>query len=109
MYIFYMRSISSEVLPQSVRAELVRLGELLRAARANRGLSQAEAAKRLRVSIPTIQAIEKGTPGSSLGTFLALMWVLDLGTLSRSVEERLELPSFKQRARRRPVDEGLDV
>jgi transcriptional regulator with XRE-family HTH domain len=104
-----MRSISSEVLPQSVRAELGRLGELLRAARVARGLSQAEAAKRLRVSIPTIQAIEKGKPGSSLGTFLALMWVVDLGTLSRTVEERLENPRFRRRARRSALDEGLDV
>ena len=104
-----MRSISAEVLPQSVRAELVRLGELLRAARVVRGLSQAEASKRLRVSIPTIQALEKGAPGSSLGTFLALMWILDLGAPSRSMEERLEAPNFKQRARKRPVDEGLNV
>lgn len=104
-----MRSLSSEVLPQPVRAELARLGELIKAARVTRGLSQAEAAKRLRVSIPTVQAIEKGTPGSSLGTFLALLWIFDLGTLSRSLEERLEAPSFKRRARRRTVDEGLDV
>lgn len=104
-----MRQVSSEVLPQSVRAELVRFGELLKAARVSRGLSQADAAKRLRVSIPTIQAIEKGSPGSSLGTSLALMWMLDLGPLSKAVEERLEAPIHRQRARRSSIDEGLDV
>jgi len=102
--------VSKQVLPQAVRAELSRLGEVLRAARVARGLSQAEAAKRLRVSIPTIQAIEKGAPGSAFGTFLALLWVLDLGAISGSLEQRLELPGFQlRRARRRVADEGLDV
>lgn len=101
---------SKEVLPQAVRGELSRLGQILRAARVGRGLSQAETAKRLRVSIPTVQAIEKGTPGSSLGTFLSLMWMLDLGSLTSSLEDRLEKPSFQsRRARRNVADEGLDV
>lgn len=101
--------VSKQVLPEAVRAELARLGELLRAARLARGLSQAEVAKRLRVSIPTVQAIEKGAPGSGLGNFLGVIWMLDLGLLSRYMEQQLELPSFKQRARKRAVDEGLDV
>ena len=105
-----MRSASSAVLPQAVKNELARIGELLRAARVGRGLSQAEAAKRLRISIPTVQSIERGSPGSSIGTFFALLWIFDLGTLSRALEERLGAPSFKhRRARKSLKDEGLDV
>lgn len=101
--------VSKQALPEAVRAELVRLGELLRAARVARRLSQAEVAQRLRVSIPTVQAIEKGAPGSSLGSFLAVIWMLDLGSLSRHLEQQLERPGFGQRARKRAADEGLDV
>lgn len=101
--------VSKQVLPEAVQAELVRLGELLKAARVARGLSQAEVARRLRVSIPTVQAIEKGAPGSSLGTVLGVLWMLELGWPSRQVEQQIELPRFRQRARKRVVDEGLDV
>lgn len=99
----------SKVLPQAVKAELLRLGEIIRAARVGRGMTQAEAAKRLRVSIPSIQAVEKGAPGSGIGTVFALLWLLELGTVSRELASRLETPRLRQRARRRVVDEGLDV
>lgn len=101
--------LSKQVAPEAVRAELARAGELLKAARMARGLSQADVAKRLRVSIPTIQAIEKGAFGSALGTFLGVLWMLDLAMPSRTIEQQLQLPSFRQRARKRAVDEGLDV
>jgi transcriptional regulator with XRE-family HTH domain len=101
--------LSKQVVPEAVRAELVQLGGQLRAARMARGLSQADIARRLRVSIPTIQAIERGAFGSASGTVLGFMWMLDLKLPSGYVEQQLELPSFQQRARRRVVDEGLDV
>src|SRR5688572_30799032 len=86
-YICYMRP-SKQVVPEAVRAELVRIGELLKAARVARGLSQAEVAKRLRVSIPTIQAIEKGAFGSAVGTLLGVMWMLGLSLPSKYVEQQ---------------------
>lgn len=104
-----MRVSAAHVLPESVRAELARVGEIVRTARLNRGLSQADVAARLRVSIPTLQAIEKGAPGASAGTLLALVWLLELGSVSHALGERLEARPVRQRVRKRSVADALDV
>ena len=106
-----MRHTSASVLPESVRSELKRLGELARGIRLARRLSQADVASRLRVSIPTIQRLEKGGTGTSLGTFLAILWILDLAMPSRPLEAEMKLKNLseRQRARQSRADRGLEV
>ncbi|WP_297450906.1 helix-turn-helix domain-containing protein [Ferrovum sp.] len=52
------------------------LGEKLRRARIRKGDTQAIFAARLRVSIPTLRAVEKGSPTVSLSIFLNALSVL---------------------------------
>lgn len=107
-----MRNASVSVLPEPVRSELARLGQLLKAIRLARRLSQADLAARLRTSVATLQRLETGNPGTSLGTFLAVLWMLDAGMPSRTLEQDLKLMDLpeRHRARRsRGADKGLDV
>ena len=107
-----MRSVSMSVLPEPVRSELNRLGQLLKGIRLARRLSQADLAARLRTSVATLQRLETGSPGTSLGTFLAVLWMLDAGMPSRTLERDLTLMDLPKRYRARRsqgTDQGLDV
>ena len=52
------------------------LGDRLRIARIDKGDSQSLFARRLGVSVPTLHAMEKGSPSVAIGTWMAALWML---------------------------------
>lgn len=80
-----MRSLALDQIAKPVAEDLARLGGLIRDARAQRGFSQAELAKRLRVSPTTVRAAEQGDPGVATGILVGLMWILGIGPISASL------------------------
>jgi len=64
--------------PTPVKARLIALGELIRAARRERGFTQAQLAERAGTSRPTINRIESGRSNAAWGTVMTLCWLLDI-------------------------------
>lgn len=54
------------------------LGAALRKERKKKGLSQTEVGKSVGIDQPTISRVEKGNPGTELGTLFRLLAALDL-------------------------------
>ncbi len=105
------KTTSLRLLPP-VRRLLAGLGEHVKLARLRRNLSQQQVCERAEISRPTLRAIERGSPGVSLGTLAAVLQVLalekDIALIARDDElgrrlqdARLETP--KRRAQRRPA------
>ena len=95
-----MRSRALDQLAKPVAEDLARLGSLIRDARAQRGFTQADLAKRLRVSPTTVRAAEKGDPGVATGILVGLMWILGIGPISASLAAmRPPVAQSKQRVR----------
>ena len=97
-----MRSRALSQLAKPVGQDLVRIGHLIRGARARRGFTQAGLAERLRVSPTTVRAAEQGDPAIAAGILVSLLWVLGIGPISKSLAEHAELqrpPTSKQRVR----------
>jgi transcriptional regulator with XRE-family HTH domain len=100
--------------PESVRAQLARLGEGVRLARAERGWTQVELAERLGTSPMTVKKIESGAPGTAFGTILEVCSLLNISPdpdrnsqdLNRSIGARVGIP---QRVRRKRIRQELDV
>jgi len=64
--------------PQEVTDCLKRLGTYIEIARRRRQLTLKQMAGRLDVSIPTYQAIEKGSPAVKLSNYVTVLWILGL-------------------------------
>ena len=58
---------------QDSELQLAKLGEFLRLARKRRAWRQEDGAQRLKVSVDTIQRVEKGSKGVSVGHVLDLL------------------------------------
>jgi transcriptional regulator with XRE-family HTH domain len=95
-----MRSRALDQLAKPVAEDLARLGSLIRDARAQRGFTQADLAKRLMVSPTTVRAAEKGDPRVATGILFGLMWLLGIGPVSASLAAmRPPVAQPKQRVR----------
>lgn len=66
--------------PAPVKARIKALGALIRAARRERGFTQAQLAERAGTSRPTINRIESGRPNVVWGTVMTVCWILDIPT-----------------------------
>ncbi len=81
------------------------LGARLRAARIDKGDSQALFAKRLGVSIPTLRDMEKGSLTVSVGAWAAAFWMLsrlaDLDPVLEKQESLFERAARAQKPRQR--------
>lgn len=90
------------VLPFEVRQALVKLGENLRTARIRRQIDQDDLATAAQVTRKTLYALEKGTPGVSVGTLLSVLWSLGLlDTMSAVADpDRDEHGRIREAARR---------
>ncbi len=71
-----MAKISS--LPSASAAHLQGLGGRIRIARKRRGLSAQALAEKVGVFRKTIEALEAGKPGVSIGVLITVLWVLGL-------------------------------
>ena len=75
-----MKSEVYAILPQNVRAALVKFGSDLSIARRKRRLTAAMMCERLGVSNSTWQRMEKGDPTVSMGAYAQALFVLGFGT-----------------------------
>ena len=67
------------------RRLLAEMGENLKLARLRRRLSAQQVAERAEISRPTLQSLESGDAGASLGNLLRVLAVLGLGEDLRAV------------------------
>ncbi|MFT4154295.1 helix-turn-helix domain-containing protein [Parafilimonas sp.] len=72
-----MRSNKSQIL-QSIAKILAEFGENIRLARLRRKLSAEQVAERANISRPTLLSIEKGVPGVAIGSYVQVLFVLNL-------------------------------
>jgi transcriptional regulator with XRE-family HTH domain len=67
------------VLVNAVMAErIVALGQRIRAARMHRQWRQVDLAERAGLSRSTIEAIERGEPGTAIGAYVQVLWTMGL-------------------------------
>ena len=78
--ISFMAKNSSSItaLPPATQAKLEELGRRIKLARKRRGLTLHEMAKLMLVSVGSLQRLEAGTPGTSLGTLATALLTLGL-------------------------------
>lgn len=69
---------SKQALPPPVDAVLRKLGADIRLARRRRNETLRAFAKRLYVSVPTLQRLEAGEPGVGVGILANVLWALGL-------------------------------
>jgi transcriptional regulator with XRE-family HTH domain len=75
-------------LSPSTRSSLTDFGRLLATTRRERGWTQTELASRVGVSVSTLLSIEKGAPGTAIGTVFEVATILDVplfGDLDRDL------------------------
>jgi hypothetical protein len=97
-------------LPPQAQAALRALGDNLALARVRRGESLRAWARRIGVSVRTLQRMEAGDPGVGMGIYAAALWLVGradaLAALADPGEDRgaleLDLRAARQRLARRP-------
>ena len=77
------------------------LGAALRAARIRRRLTQAQLASRTGTGVATIQRMERGEPGLSIGTLLETLAVLERSWLGELVQRVADDAPGRQMEQRR--------
>ena len=99
-------------LPPATLAAIEKLGADLAVARLRRGESLKVWAKRMGISIPTLQRLEAGDPGVSIGILATALWLLnrdgqlaqlaapenDQGAIELSVQEAQQLGRTRAQA-----------
>lgn len=73
-----MARISITPPPPVVSARLADFGRRLRDARRRRKLRQVDLAERTGLSRSTLEAIERGSPDTSIGAYARVLWVMGL-------------------------------
>lgn len=68
----------TEALEGTAAQALARLGARIRLARIRRRLRQEDLAKQIGRSRATVVAIEKGSPSTEIGAYVAVLWALGL-------------------------------
>ena len=71
-------STNSSLIPPEVGDICLRLGQRIRTARLLRNWRQVDLVSRTGYARNTILKVEKGDPGTSLGTYLHILWVMGL-------------------------------
>lgn len=72
-----MQNRNTSLLPGAAKI-LTAFGENIKMARLRRKLSAAQVAERANISRPTLLAIEKGVPGVAMGSYVQVLFVLNL-------------------------------
>ena len=95
----------------SVRRSLEKLGQDIRLARLRRDLTMQLVSERSKISLTTLDKIEKGNPDVSMGNYASVLFALNLGTplaevidpSKDSVGLLLDLDKLPKRAGRKKV------
>jgi transcriptional regulator with XRE-family HTH domain len=94
---------AEKTLPAQVSERVDNLGHRVRVARVRRGMSIAELAAKAGVNRNTLNALELGRPGVSLGAFVTVLWALGLdGTLEGLANPDADMHGKTLEASRRP-------
>ena len=72
------KSTYANKLPRELAKDMALVGEQIRLARLRRNLSMEQVAERAQCSIPTLTKVEKGVATVSVGTYLRVLYVLEL-------------------------------
>ncbi|MGH7489724.1 MAG: helix-turn-helix domain-containing protein [bacterium] len=107
---------SRKALPTSMQKAISLLGRDIATARTRRRIPQRLFAQRMMVSLDTLQRLEKGDPGVSLGVVASALWALGLGDRLKSlaapdhdtVGTMEELARLPRRVRRTTPNSALD-
>lgn len=95
--------------PQAVLQQIEQLAQNIVIARKRRGESQAQWAKKLGISQPTMARIERGDPSVAMASYVMCMWLINqAGGLADLIAPQndhtaLEKEVAKVRAKRKPV------
>lgn len=95
--------------PQAVLQQIEQLAHNIAIARKRRGESQAQWAKKLGISQPTMARIERGDPSVAMASYVMCMWLINqaqgLADLVAPLNDHaaLEKEVVKVRAKRRPA------
>ena len=96
--------------PQAVLQQIEQLAHNIAIARKRRGESQAQWAKKLGISQPTMARIERGDPSVAMASYVMCMWLINqaqgLADLVAPLNDHaaLEKEVAKVRAKRRPAN-----
>ena len=96
--------------PQAVLSQIAQLAQNIVIARKRRGESQAQWAKKLGISQPTMARIERGDPSVAMASYVMCMWLINqaagLADLIAPASDHaaLEKEVARVRAKRRPSD-----
>lgn len=71
------QNISPSDYPQAVRQEIERLAQHIVVARKRRGETQAQWARKLGVSQPTMARIERGDPSVAMASYVMCLWLIN--------------------------------
>jgi transcriptional regulator with XRE-family HTH domain len=94
---------AEKTLPAQVSERVDNLGHRVRVARVRRGMSIAELAAKAGVNRITLNALELGRPGVSLGAFVTVLWALGLDeTLEGLANPDADMHGKTLEASRRP-------
>jgi transcriptional regulator with XRE-family HTH domain len=94
---------AEKTLPAQVSERVDNLGHRVRVARVRRGMSIAELAAKAGLNRNTLNALELGRPGVSLGAFVTVLWALGLdGTLEGLANPDADMHGKTLEASRRP-------
>jgi transcriptional regulator with XRE-family HTH domain len=107
--------------PQAVLTQIAQLGRNIAIARKRRGQSQAQWAKKLGVSQPTMARIERGDPAVAMASYAMCIWLInpnsdvaeliapqhDLAALAQEVSMLQPKPTRKAAAKGRPASAQL--
>jgi len=94
---------AEKTLPAQVSERVDHLGHRVRVARVRRGMSIAELAAKAGVNRNTLNALELGRPGVSLGAFVTVLWALGLDeTLEGLANPDADMHGKTLEASRRP-------
>jgi len=107
---------SHKALPAALKRTVSLLGQDIATARTRRRIPQRLLAERMMVSLDTLQRLEKGHPGVSLGVVASALWALGLADRLKflaaperdTVGMTEELARLPRRVRRTKADTSLD-
>jgi transcriptional regulator with XRE-family HTH domain len=96
--------------PAAVNSRMKTLGEMIRAARRERGFTQQQLAERTGTSRPTINRIESGRPNVVWSTVMTVCWILDIPTDpdEMDAERRTRLLTANSAIQRIRSKKGID-
>ena len=83
--------------PQAVLQQIAQLGQNIALARKRRGESQAQWAKKLGVSQPTMARIERGDPAVAMASYVMCMWLIQpMLALADGIAPQNDLAALEQ-------------